>query len=76
MELTLYAAKDANYRAYLLLLDACRRVVQESPSGVQELGDPDVLLEKTLETLGEAIIGVMPLSEFKFYTPASQPRKK
>jgi hypothetical protein len=77
-ELIRRAAHDVDLASYVLLLEACQKVLEGVPGTMGELEalDPKEVLSSSLAQLGETITRIVPYQEFYFYTPESWPQAR
>jgi len=70
-ELVRRSAHDVDEASYVLLLQACRRVMEEMPDSIEQLDDSDKKdrLSRTVACLMEALTHVIPYPELIHYLP-------
>ena len=77
-ELIRRAAHNVDLASYVLLLEACKKTLEEAPVTLAQLDafDSKDMLSAVLARLGETITRIVPYDEFYFYTPASSPQRR
>lgn len=72
-ELIRRAARDGDVASYVLLLEACKKTLEEAPATIEHLDTLDIkdVLSTVLARMGETITRIVPYKEFYFYTSDS-----